>query len=222
MRLLHCSDFHGHEPWYRWLAQACPRYDLVCLTGDLIDLFARADHAEKIRRVSNHLLKLPVPVALCSGNHDDPDLLGAANWIKQLARDRLWKDGDRFSLHGHVFRCIGWGQPMPMVADPAEIWLVHAPPDDCATSQACHGINLGDFELGELCRAGLGPRLALSGHIHEAVGWQAWVGRTWSFNPGYGLDPSRPHAIEIDLDRQLAFRLRPSATGWDLSDPLRL
>lgn len=222
MRLLHCSDFHGHELWYRWLATAYHRYDLVCLTGDLIDLFARADPTAQIDRVSACLRNLPVPLAVCSGNHDDPDLAGASNWLSRISRQRFWKDGDCFSLQGHAFRCIGWGQPMPMAAEPSEIWLVHTPPDDCSTSHARHGINQGDFELGELCRAGLGPHIVLSGHIHDAAGWQAQVGHTWSFNPGHGLDPSRPQAIEIDLDRKLAFHLRPTATSFDLSDPVRL
>jgi Icc-related predicted phosphoesterase len=52
----------------------------------------------------------------------------------------------------------------------------------------------------------MGPRIAVSGHVHEPQAWRAKVGRTWSLNP---LGPEnngaeRPSYIVIDLEAGVA------------------
>ncbi len=65
---------------------------------------------------------------------------------------------------------------------------------------------MGDSELGSLCRQGLGPRLALSGHVHEPVGSVARIGQTLSVNPGCHSSRATPRFAEIEwADSQLGF-----------------
>jgi Icc-related predicted phosphoesterase len=213
MRILHCTDLHANDCWYRWLAAESPHYDLVCLTGDLLDLNPYRSTDGQLDRVMAHLQKIETPLAICSGNHDS--VAGAdlrfhhAAWLRQLRREDLWIDGDRFEFGGFSFRCIPWQGILPSGSS-SEIWLIHSPPDKAPTGIARGGAGFGDSTFGEECRANRGPRLALSGHVHEPQSWRAEVGRTWSINP---LGPEnngahQPNHVDIDLDAGTAELIR--------------
>ena len=73
MKLLLTADLHYHLHWFRWLIEEAPNFDLVCIAGDLLDMFkseATIEQAREITRVIRELADI-VPVALCSGNHDN-------------------------------------------------------------------------------------------------------------------------------------------------------
>ena len=154
-----------------------------------------------------YLGKIRTPLALCSGNHDSlagggPRLEHAA-WLQETRREKCCVDGDCFELGGYRFRCIPW-LSQEVEARPDEIWVIHAPPEQTKTGITRGGADFGDFTFGEQCRAGLGPRLALSGHVHDPQSWRVKVGRTWSLNPGCLDGSDVPQHIVIDLNRALA------------------
>ena len=73
MKLLLTADLHCRTHWFRWLIEQAPSYDLVCIAGDLLDMFnseTRTEQAREITRLIRELADI-VPVALCSGNHDN-------------------------------------------------------------------------------------------------------------------------------------------------------
>jgi hypothetical protein len=75
VKLLLTADFHFHKPWFEWLLRVANRYDLVCIAGDLLDMFHPEGVVPQLIYVyewMQMLTKLQVPVALCSGNHDLP------------------------------------------------------------------------------------------------------------------------------------------------------
>jgi hypothetical protein len=39
VKLLLTADFHFHKPWFEWLLRVADRYDLICIAGDLLDMF---------------------------------------------------------------------------------------------------------------------------------------------------------------------------------------
>lgn len=208
MRLLHCADLHGNDRWFDWLIKESPRFDLVCIAGDLLDVSPCRPIGDQLEMVPAYLRKVMVPLAICSGNHDCLAGGGArlehAAWLQELRGPGVWVDGDQFELGGFGFRCIPW-MSQELVAGVEEIWVVHSPPDQTRTGIVRGGADFGDFALGELCRSGLGPRLALSGHVHDPQAWHARVGRTWSLNPGYQERGNVPRHIEVELDRSRAF-----------------
>src|ERR1700756_120078 len=73
MKLLLTADIHFRIDWFRWLIGQAPNYDLVCIVGDLLDIFEVKSTREQAREVTSLLRELAdiVPVAVCSGNHDN-------------------------------------------------------------------------------------------------------------------------------------------------------
>jgi hypothetical protein len=75
VKLLLTADFHFHKPWFEWLLRVADRYDLICIAGDLLDMFHPAGVVPQLIYIyewMQMLTKVQVPVALCSGNHDLP------------------------------------------------------------------------------------------------------------------------------------------------------
>jgi Icc-related predicted phosphoesterase len=79
MKLLITADLHFRTRWLRSLIEQAPDFDLVCIAGDLLDMFKSESRLEQAREIRSliRLLADVVPVAVCSGNHDNagrPDL----------------------------------------------------------------------------------------------------------------------------------------------------
>jgi predicted MPP superfamily phosphohydrolase len=95
MRLLLTADLHYRVHWFRWLIEQAPSYDLVCIAGDLLDMFkseTRLEQAREIRTLIRELADL-VPVAVCSGNHGNAGRL--------VSHDRASVYGWFIELGGH-------------------------------------------------------------------------------------------------------------------------
>lgn len=75
MRILLLADLHSDHVWCDWLVQQARLFDLVCVAGDLLDMFA-ADEAGQIdylrKRWLPAMIHTGVLLALCSGNHGQP------------------------------------------------------------------------------------------------------------------------------------------------------
>lgn len=74
MRILLTSDLHGNLSDYLWILEHASEFDLVCIAGDLIDAFDVRGASSQIELVVNwskKMQRLGVPIALCSGNHDE-------------------------------------------------------------------------------------------------------------------------------------------------------
>ena len=69
MKLLLTADLHFHIDRFRWLIEQGPNYDLVCIVGDLLDMFevkSTREQAGEVTRLIKELADI-VPVAVCSG-----------------------------------------------------------------------------------------------------------------------------------------------------------
>jgi uncharacterized protein len=102
MKLLLTADLHFRIDWFRWLIEQAPRYDLVCIAGDLLDMFEVESTKEQAREVGRLIRELAdiVPVAVCSGNHDNAgrlvwhDRASLYEWFIDLGvHSRITTDG---------------------------------------------------------------------------------------------------------------------------------
>jgi Icc-related predicted phosphoesterase len=46
MKIFITADLHCREHWFRWLLSRAEDYDLVCIAGDLLDMFKGAPRME--------------------------------------------------------------------------------------------------------------------------------------------------------------------------------
>ncbi len=216
-RLLHLSDLHANDAWFRWADGMRTRFGLVVISGDLLDLNAHRPIGDQVPRVKQHLARLASsPLALVSGNHDriangGPELF-RAQWLQDLRSDSVWVDGDAFHHAGFRVRCIGWNDAVPEAAGENEVWIVHSPPEGATTAIARGGVSFGNWDLARICAEGRGPRLLLGGHVHDPVSWCTRVGRTWSLNPGYAEKAEHPNYNVVDLARGVATHHRADGT----------
>jgi Icc-related predicted phosphoesterase len=220
LRILLVSDLHYTLPQLDWLVRAAPRFDLVVLAGDSLDVASivplEAQSVVILRYLS--LLQAAAPVVIASGNHDltGPDAHGeqAALWLDAARALGVLTDGDTLALNDVLVTiCPWWDGPAGrdalearLVADTARrqahwLWVYHWPPLDSPTSWTGKRY-YGDGELGGWIRR-FSPDMVLAGHVHEPPfkpggGWADRIGATWVFNAGRQIGPVPAH-IEIDL-----------------------
>ncbi|OIQ86976.1 calcineurin-like phosphoesterase superfamily domain protein [mine drainage metagenome] len=199
--ILHVSDFHGREDWYAWLTRVACRYELVCVTGDLIGEERHTGPLSQRSGIVRFLRSCPTSVLICSGNHD---AVLETDWTKTLRNAGAHVDVDSFAYLGVTFRCRGWGSHIPARRTDREIWLAHAPPSGTETSVTIDGTDFGDLDLEDACRSGHGPQIILSGHVHDARHWNDRIRGTVILNPGHASGSAVPSHIELDLGRRIA------------------
>ena len=93
MKLLLTADLHFRIQRFRWLIDQAPGLDLVCIAGDLLDMFKSETGLEQAREVRTLIRELAdiVPVAVCSGNHDNAGRLVShdrASFVRVVYRFR--------------------------------------------------------------------------------------------------------------------------------------
>ena len=102
MKILITADLHYRKHWFRWLIKKGPKYDLICIAGDLLDMFKTESRTEQAREVSRWIRELAkvTKVAVCSGNHDNagrqisPDRAPVYEWFVGLgAEPKIVTDG---------------------------------------------------------------------------------------------------------------------------------
>ncbi len=205
MRVLHVSDFHLNERWFAWLVDRAPACDLICYTGDFLDLFSRVPISDQVRHVTRWLADLEQPLLFCSGNHDLEEV-GSCDgaWLREVLPLSCGGDGDVWHIGGFTVQSCGWGVACQL-ARPVDVFLHHAPPAGCTTAiSGTDGRDVGDFNLGEDLRAGLFPAgIILSGHQHTPQRWHDRCGAI-SVNPGVNPGARVPNFILVDLPRKRA------------------
>lgn len=215
MQILHITDLHSQTAWFDWLIAESPGYDLVCVTGDVLNLGDLSSDIDKeIDAALTQLAQIKTPLAICSGNHDLHYLSGQdrAQWMTSLRRENVWIDGDAFWFQDYRFRCIGWCDPVPR-GTRDDFWLMHAPPFGAKTSTVAGGCSYDNEEAREVCLAGDGPRWTLGGHVHRALGFWGILHETLSLNPGRGDHPECPNHIVIDLTEHVMTHHQAALTG---------
>jgi len=65
--ILHVTDIHFHKPHFEWMAQQIDSFDILCISGDLIE---HPKEPGQVEWVSDWLNTLQKPTFICSGNHD--------------------------------------------------------------------------------------------------------------------------------------------------------
>jgi Icc-related predicted phosphoesterase len=218
MRCLFVADLHYSLPQFDWLLQAAPRYDLVVLAGDALDIGSDVDYRAQTLVVRKYLQRLArvTRLIVSSGNHD-LDSRGEsgekfARWIADARADNIASDGDSIVVDDTLFSiCAWWDGPVSrerlaaqLDADAARrqglrwLWVHHAPPLNSPTSWS-GSRSLGDADL-ERWIAQYTPDIVVGGHIHQSPfvkggSWADRIGQTWAFNIGHQFGAPPAHLV---------------------------
>jgi predicted MPP superfamily phosphohydrolase len=102
MKILFAADLHFRSRWFHCLLDQGVNFDLICIAGDLLDMFKGAPRMEQAREVSRWIRELSKVtwVAVCSGNHDNAgrqisaDRAPVYEWLVALGREpKIITDG---------------------------------------------------------------------------------------------------------------------------------
>ena len=228
MRCLFVADLHYSLPKFDWLAQAAPRYDLVVLAGDALDVGSNVDYRVQTLVVRKYLQRIAglTKLVVCSGNHD-LDSRGesgekVARWIGDIRALDISSDGDTIVVDDMLLTiCPWWDGPIVrerLIAqleadfrrrqDLKWIWIHHAPPLNSPTSWS--GLrSLGDGDIEHWINT-YAPDIVVAGHIHQSPfvkdgSWADRIGTTWVFNVGHELGSMPPHILLETAQKEAAW-----------------
>lgn len=214
MRILVVADLHYSLPQYDWLLAEAPRYDLVVIAGDHIDLSSAVDGRAQILVISKYLelLREKTRVVTCSGNHDldsrDGNGEKTSRWIEELNAVGIPADDSTIHVDDmKISLCRWWDGPLAQERLAGQLrrdaaaqtgkwmWVHHAPCYDSPTSWS-GSRSLGDKVVLEWIRE-MQPDMVFSGHVHQSPftrngSWVDRIGKTWVFNVGQyaGVPPA--------------------------------
>jgi predicted MPP superfamily phosphohydrolase len=237
MRLLLTADLHYRIHWFRWLIEQAPNYDLICIAGDLLDMFRSETKVEQAREIRTLVKELAdrVPVALCSGNHDNAgrlvshDRASMYEWFIELgALPNIITDGSTRKLENLIVTTIPyhcsrreksiWFDRGSTIRKQTGIpWIVlhHVPPK---TGLGVSGEELEAAELFTTYR----PDYFVSGHDHAfpyttGQSWNQKLGDSRLLVPGQLLSALTPNFIKLDTGSgELSWH--PASETWTPED----
>ncbi|MCE9685707.1 metallophosphoesterase [Shewanella sp. AS16] len=184
MKLLHVSDLHFHRAQFDWIMAACEQADLLCITGDFLDdrLEQSVTIQEQIAWIGQWAEKLPVPLLVCSGNHDLVGEPGSVSWLQALPG--VYADNAIATFAGISLGCVPYGTSNFEVYARCDVLLHHEPPAGLNVAiQAGQDFGSPDLKLA-LKHGALAARWILCGHVHRPVKKLSKYRQHFISNPG--------------------------------------
>lgn len=191
MKFLLITDMHQNGSAIDWINQEIEEYkvEFVIHLGDVTDMGTGEQAAELLSKIKSKVYVIP-------GNCDPRDM---PECIKDVAVD---VHGKRFSIDGYDFAALGGGNPSPFgtpfelqedeiyealkpISSEGMILMTHAPAKG-SFDKILIGIHVGSEAIKQIVDE-YHPILAMSGHIHEAIGCKVIDGTTF-VNPGPAKD----------------------------------
>jgi hypothetical protein len=196
LKMLVGSDLHNSRPGLEWFGHLAGfrHSDLIVFLGD----FVTQGPLQFVREALATLRTLSRACFVIPGNWDPREALveldtAAYDGLRNLHKTAAGLGGYRFAgLGGSITTPvgdtpleasdIGFASPLKPLL-PANVWVLHNPVNGHRDLTAGKS-HVGSHSLADVWwRQEAKPRLVLSGHIHEAAGWESAAGTTF-VNPG--------------------------------------
>ena len=96
MKILLTADLHCNSEWFSRVEDQASEYELISIAGDLLNIFSKVPIEDQLALVKEFLRRLTqkTSVAVCSGNHDQIEVLPplvagadayyAASWLEEI------------------------------------------------------------------------------------------------------------------------------------------
>jgi len=221
MNILVTADLHYREPWFRWLIDQGASYDLICIAGDLLDMFKGELRMDQTREVSRWIRELATltRVTVCSGNHDNvgrqvtADRAPVYEWfLALLSSPKITTDGATKVIDDLIITTVPYHCPREqksILLDRGDVirkqsgrrWMVlhHVPPN-------FHEGASGEEREAAALLITYQPDFFVSGHIHSYpyLAGNSWAQKIAGANvlvPGQLLRAPFPNHIVLDTER---------------------
>ena len=184
MKIWITGDLHFNTTWFKYLLKQQNNYDILCLTGDLLDLTA-GNFSEQSKWIANFLTNFSKPIFICSGNHDlDKNM--EFNWLSGIG-DNITLDNRIKTIEGVKFGVMPYlGADISRFYD-CDILLHHIPPANTKTAKnrSKGSKDFGDDELYQVLKHKIiTPKYLLCGHVEQPLNQTDQINKTTIINPG--------------------------------------
>jgi predicted MPP superfamily phosphohydrolase len=213
MKVLLTADLHSNPAWFRWLEEEAEKYDLICIAGDLLDAFSKVVLGDQAAQVKGFLYRLAgkTCVAVCSGNHDETEIVPplllsaepryAASWFEEMREvPDLITDGRTRLIRNQLivttipFSCsvvservlIDEGKRLKAKHDVPWLLMVHDP----VRTQPVISKAMPDY--------------VHFGHYHGPGGFSRRSGNTLFMSAGQQLGAAIPNHVVLDSETGIA------------------
>jgi Icc-related predicted phosphoesterase len=213
VKVLLTADLHHHPDWFRWLEDEAHKYGLICIAGDLFDMFSNIPLGDQLVQVKELLQRLAekVPVAVCSGNHDAVDVVPpllagvaasyAASWLDGVTGPPGFISDGQTRLVGNrlivttvpFFPQVGWEQTL--VEEGKRLKAEQGVPSLLITHDPARIQPV-------ISRAD--PDFVHFGHYHGRDGFSRRSGKTLFLCAGRRLEAAIPNHIVLDAETGIA------------------
>ncbi|MDQ3120063.1 MAG: metallophosphoesterase [Verrucomicrobiota bacterium] len=238
MKILLLADLHSDRPWYRWILSELAHYDLVCVAGDLIDMFKRTEEQIEFLREQwlPPFLDTGKPLAVCSGNHD----FSIAPWLSAMPYPRVIADGQSEvvktpSGEGLIVTTCPyfysfnesdkemthlWRSGADLRQRHKARWLVlhHEPPEQFTPERVINKLHIWIERFS--------PDYVSTGHFHESTEklgrFSKKIGSTWCFNSGCVPGALIPSHIILDTLEGTALWNAMTSDGFEITETVLL
>jgi Icc-related predicted phosphoesterase len=186
LELLHVTDLHFNTKQFKWITDNQVNYDIICLTGDLLESEKDETLQEQIVWIKNWFKTIKKPLFVCSGNHDI-DVLGEENWLSKIESDFIYPDNGVYTYQGLIIGNYPYiGAEGYFEFDECDILLHHVPPSNSKTAIDKNGKDWGDKALYLALQKGvIKPKYILTGHVHNPLERTSTFLSSHIINPGF-------------------------------------
>ncbi len=222
LTLLHVTDFHFNTAYFNWVIKQLDTFDVLCLSGDLIE---STKEKGQVEWVSHWLENISKPTFICSGNHDtekinisNEELLSLNSsiddyspdewndvtnfhserervnsfWMNNISNPLVHADNSITKINNIIIGCAPCDNPILRNFKNCDILLHHLPPDNTPTSIQ-KGKDWGCNELSIALKYDtITPKYILCGHVHEPDATEYTVKNTLIINPGAVFNAEEP------------------------------
>ncbi len=105
MKILHTTDLHFNQKWFKWIENQQSSFDIFCISGDFLDSSKDETLAKQIVWVTEWIKKIEKPLFVCSGNHDI-EKLNNEEWLNTIDTLNYYPDNTIKTIGNIKFGCL--------------------------------------------------------------------------------------------------------------------
>ena len=208
VRILLTADLHFKEDWYRWLIERQAEFDLICIAGDLLDMFSPVPLLDQIEIVTLRLRAISetTAVAVSSGNHDavPPRSEPTWYWFKDLTSSNILSDGQSRLFGDLLVTTVPWPPSESTAWALLEAVRAENPPFS-KWLLLVHDVGRLEDAANQMCKLIIefAPNYVIAGHSHTlpytSGSWFQILHETVIFTPGQLMTAPWPNHVLVDL-----------------------